>query len=66
MTKPLLQKFHDGIALTDAECKELYKFFTELEYSLTLMGEEYKLARLPVMFDKMAVEGYLMAREIKI
>lgn len=62
MTKELVNKFELGDHLTDNECKELLKFFTELSDSLELMGEGYRIAWYPIYLNKNKVRDYLYAR----
>lgn len=65
MTKAIIDKFEVGDALSDLECKELYKFFSQLADSLNLMGPHYYLAWFNIYQKSMAVKRYIEARENK-
>jgi len=60
--KGLIHKFEIGNSLTDQECKDLYRFFFDLQDKLRMMGSEYHIAWFPIYQKMLGVKGYLEMR----
>jgi len=61
--KNIVDKFERGDPINDAELKELYEFFVNLEASLDIMGNSYWLAWTQIVYNKTKTESYLNARK---
>lgn len=46
--KTILFTYEKGLGITDEELNILHKFFNKLEESLSLLGDKYYLALMPV------------------
>jgi hypothetical protein len=55
-------KFERGDPLTDEDCRELYKFFFDMEKGCEVLGGDYNLFRHKMREHKDTVQRYLDAR----